>query len=95
VYSDRENELRLKPYHRLDIRIDRFFNYEWGYGNVFFEALNIYLRDNPGGLSWDERRPYSATNPQISAEFGNLVIPAGSKFGTRVPLFNFGVEVMF
>ncbi|KAB2932754.1 MAG: TonB-dependent receptor [Leptonema illini] len=95
VYSDRENELRLKPYHRLDIRIDRFFNYEWGYGNVFFEALNIYLRDNPGGLSWDNRRPYSATNPQISAEFGNLVIPAGDKEGTRVPLFNFGVEVMF
>jgi len=95
VYSDRENELRLGPYHRLDIRIDRFFNYEWGYGNFFVEALNIYLRDNPGGLSWDQRRPYSATNPQISPEFGNLVIPVGDKQGSRVPLFNIGIEIMF
>lgn len=95
VYSNRENELRLKPYHRLDIRIDRFFNYDWGYGNFFFEALNVYLRDNPGGLAWDKRRPYSATNPGISPEFGNLVIPVGDKEGTRVPLFNIGIEVMF
>lgn len=95
IYSDRENELRLGPYHRLDIRIDRFFNYEWGYGNVFFEALNIYLRENPGGLSWDKRRPYSNTNPQIAPEFGNLVVPVSGSEGLRVPLFNVGIEIMF
>lgn len=95
VYSQRTNELRLKPYHRLDIRIDRFFNYEWGYGNVFFEALNLYLRDNPGGYAWDSSQPFSATNPSITPEFGNIVVPTGDGQGLRVPLFNIGVEVKF
>ncbi|MCB1165867.1 MAG: TonB-dependent receptor plug domain-containing protein [Leptospiraceae bacterium] len=95
IYSTRRNELRLKPYHRLDIRIDRFFNYEWGFGNVFVEALNLYLRDNPGGYSWDEAQPFSKANPSVTPEFGNLVVPSGQGQGLRIPLINFGIEVQF
>lgn len=93
VYSDDRNQLRLKPYHRLDVRVDRFFNYEWGYGNFFFEALNLYLRDNPGGVQWDKTQPYSNRNPSISPEFGTLIIPGPKGSGYIIPLFNFGIEV--
>ena len=95
VFSPNRNTLRLKPYHRLDIRIDRFFNYEWGFGNVFIEALNLYLRDNPGNYSFDESQPFSKANPSVTPEFGNLVIPTSNGTGLRIPLINFGVEVQF
>jgi len=94
VYSDLTNSGRLKPYHRLDIRIDRFFNYEWGYGNVFVELLNVYLRDNPVGQNWADNRPISRTNPETQYDFGTLVVPAGNN-RMKIPLLNFGVEVQF
>ena len=65
------------------------------FGNVFIEALNIYLRDNPGNYSFDESQPFSKANPSVTPEFGNLVIPTSSGQGLRVPLINFGVEVQF
>ena len=93
-YSDGINYQRLRPYHRLDIRIDRFFNYSWGYGNFFFEALNVYVRKNPAGFQWSSSRPYSATNPEEFYDFSYLNVPAGKKV-LRVPLFNVGLEVKF
>ena len=92
--SDGINYHRLRPYHRLDIRIDRFFNYSWGYGNFFFEALNVYVRKNPSGIVWSSARPYSATNPQESYDFSYLTVSAGDKL-VRIPLFNVGMEVKF
>ncbi|EMY78602.1 hypothetical protein LEP1GSC060_3972 [Leptospira weilii serovar Ranarum str. ICFT] len=46
----------------MDIRIDKFLNYEWGYVNTFFEVINVYMRQNVSGESFDVTRPYSATN---------------------------------
>ncbi|HNJ35302.1 MAG TPA: TonB-dependent receptor, partial [Leptospiraceae bacterium] len=62
TYSQNLNSGRLKPYHRLDVRIDHFINYSWGFGNIFVEMLNVYLRDNPVNMSWNQARPISRTN---------------------------------
>jgi hypothetical protein len=43
------NTKRLKDYHRLDIRYDKFYNFEWGYINWYIEIVNIYLRKNVNG----------------------------------------------
>ncbi|MBI3396015.1 MAG: TonB-dependent receptor [Spirochaetia bacterium] len=95
VYSAQTNSGRLKPYHRLDIRVDRFFNYEWGFGNVFVEIINAYIRDNPTGQDWSRSEPVSRTNPSIQYDFGSLNIPAGPNRVVKSPLFNVGVEVQF
>ncbi len=94
VFSDVVNSKRLEPYHRLDVRVDRFVNYDWGFGNVFLELLNVYLRDNPTSESWTAARPYSRTNPAVQYDFGTLVWRQG---GSRIkfPLFNFGTEIQF
>lgn len=94
-FSDTKNTVRQKPYHRLDLRLDKFLNYEWGYGNVYLELLNVYIRDNPGGFSFDKSVPYSNINPQTANEFGNLEIPISGKKRLRIPLFNIGIEVKF
>lgn len=94
-YSDETNSGRLKPYHRLDLRIDRFINYDWGFGNVFIEVLNVYLRDNPTSLEWNRSEPYSRNNPAVAYDFGTLEVPAGKGKKAKIPLVNFGVEVQF
>ncbi len=86
---------RLSPYHRLDIRVDRFLNYPWGFGNIFVELLNVYLRKNPEGINFDRARPYSVTNPSVADGFGNLEVPAGKGRAYRIPLLNLGIEVKF
>ncbi len=94
VFSQYRNGERLPDYHRLDLRIDRFLNYSWGYGNIFFEMLNVYARQNETGRNWDRSRPYSATNPTISYDF--LLLQ--QEIGTRralIPFFNMGIEVKF
>jgi hypothetical protein len=95
VYSKDLFSKRYPEYHRLDLRLDRFFNYSWGQGNFFVEALNVYLRDNQTGLSWSSARPYSATNPSPSMDFGLLRLPAGDGKGYKMPLLNIGIEMNF
>lgn len=94
-YSDLKYSARLKPYHRLDIRIDRFLNYEWGYGNVFVEVLNVYLKKNEAGLSWSSAQPYSARNPRTIYDLGTLEQPVAGGKRMRFPLINAGLEVKF
>jgi hypothetical protein len=93
-YSDLTNSERLRPFHRLDLRIDRFLNYTWGYGNLYFEALNIYLRKNPIGMGWSNSSPYSRTNPSQQYDFSLLQQQSG-KEKILYPLFNIGLEVKF
>jgi len=93
-YSPGVNYHRLRPYHRLDVRVDRFIHYTWGYGSIFFEALNLYARKNPAGIVWSNARPFSTTNPQEIYDFSYLMASAGKK-NIRIPLFNFGMEVKF
>lgn len=84
------NVKRLKPFHRLDIRFDRFVHYEWGYMNWYIEILNVYVRNNVYGQSWNPTMPYSATNPKPSPALGTL------QYGNYlIPLFNVGMEAHF
>ncbi|EQA46533.1 TonB-dependent receptor plug domain protein [Leptospira broomii serovar Hurstbridge str. 5399] len=85
------NSRRLKPYHRLDLRFDRFFNYEWGFVNTFFEIINVYLRENVNGQNFDNTRPFSGTNPKPSPTFGTITLAGG----VVIPFFNIGIEVKF
>lgn len=93
-YSDTPNTLRQSPYHRLDLRLDKFLNYDWGYGNVYLELINAYIRNNPGGYFFDKSVPYSNINPEVGTEFGTLQITS-KKTRIRIPLFNLGIEVKF
>lgn len=95
VYSTQINSRRMQPYHRLDIRIDRFFHYEWGYANTFVEVLNVYLRDNEQAVAWSSARPYSRTNPYPIYDFGSLEQRVDSNHVMKFPLVNFGIEVKF
>ncbi|HNJ05702.1 MAG TPA: hypothetical protein PLB73_15690, partial [Leptospiraceae bacterium] len=95
TYSQNLNSGRLKPYHRLDVRIDHFINYSWGFGNIFVEMLNVYLRDNPVNMSWNQARPISRTNPSIQNDFGTLESSTGDGKKIKFPLINFGLEVQF
>ncbi|MCB1177170.1 MAG: TonB-dependent receptor [Leptospiraceae bacterium] len=88
--NDYVNSRRIKPYHRLDIRLDRFVNYEWGYINWYIEIINIYMRDNELGESFNSTRPYSRTNPSPQYDF--FVLRNG---GRKSPFFNVGLEVRF
>ncbi len=94
-YSDVTLSKRMKPYHRLDIRIDRFINYEWGFGNIYLELLNVYLRENTESKGWSTGRPFSATNPEANRDFGSLQFEAGNGKYLKVPLFNIGLEMKF
>ncbi|AVV52112.1 TonB-dependent receptor plug domain-containing protein [Leptospira santarosai] len=89
--ADYINTKRLNDYHRLDIRIDKFLNYEWGYVNTFFEIINVYMRQNVAGEAFNVTRPYSSTNPKPSPTFGTISLPGG----VVIPFFNIGIEVKF
>ncbi|EMO31325.1 TonB-dependent receptor plug domain protein [Leptospira santarosai str. HAI821] len=89
--ADYINTKRLNDYHRLDIRIDKFLNYEWGYVNTFFEIINVYMRQNVAGETFNVTRPYSSTNPKPSPTFGTISLPGG----VVIPFFNIGIEVKF
>ena len=89
-YSKDKNSKRFAPYHRLDIRIDKFLNYEWGYMNMFVEIINFYTRENQTGESFNNTQPYSTTNPSPSYDFSTL--QSGSAI---IPLINIGLEARF
>lgn len=89
--ADYVNTKRLADYHRFDIRIDKFLNYEWGYVNTFFEIINVYMRQNVSGENFNVTRPYSSTNPKPSPTFGTITLSGG----VVIPFFNIGIEVKF
>ncbi len=94
VFSPYENTERTAAFHRLDLRIDRFFRYGWGYGNFFVELLNVYVRRNETGKSWNRSRPFSATNPEPVYDFVLLQQSQGDKT-YFIPFFNVGIEMKF
>jgi hypothetical protein len=85
------NSRRVAPYHRLDLRFDRFINYEWGYVNVYFEIINTYIRKNVLQENFSSQSPYSLRNPQPSLDTFSLRLPSGQ----FIPFFNIGMEVRF
>lgn len=88
--GDYQNSRRATPYHRLDVRFDKFLNYEWGYMNLYLELLNLYVRENILTENFDSTKPFSATNPSPQGDF--YILRNG---GTKTPFFNIGLEVRF
>ena len=89
--NDYVNSRRQPSYHRLDIRIDKFLSYEWGYINLYLEIINIYIRKNVTGESYTTTAPFSKTNPVPQGDFFTLQLPSGM----LIPFFNLGMEVRF
>jgi hypothetical protein len=90
-YSEAYNSARLMPVHQLSIRLDHFDNYEWGYGNWFIEAINVYGHRNPEKENFNFLYPYlRGFNPEVQYESNYLV--SGSR---RLPLLNAGLELRF
>ena len=85
------NSRRQPSYHRFDIRIDKFLSYEWGYVNLYLEIINIYIRKNVTGESFNTTAPFSRTNPVAQNDFFTLQLPSGM----LIPFFNLGMEVRF
>ena len=88
--ADYVNSRRQKPYHRMDIRIDKFLNYEWGYMNVYLEIINVYMRRNANQESFSNAAPFSKTNPSKQYDF--FTLQAGS---VLIPFYNMGLELRF
>ncbi|HMW03795.1 MAG TPA: TonB-dependent receptor plug domain-containing protein [Leptospiraceae bacterium] len=89
--NDYSNSRRQIPYHRFDIRIDKFLAYEWGYINVYLELINIYMRKNVNGEDFDSTAPYSKRNPGPRNDFFTLQLPSGM----LIPFINVGMEARF
>jgi hypothetical protein len=55
VYSNDFNSARLGSFQQVDLRLDRFMNYEWGLVNGYIEVINLLGRRNISGLEWLDR----------------------------------------
>ncbi len=91
IYSTEKNTERLPPYHRLDLRFDKIFNYEWGKIIYFLEFINAYARTNYINKQFKSGRPFSEINPTNTLDPAILPI----RNFTNLPLINFGIEVIF
>jgi hypothetical protein len=95
-YSDRYNSDRLHPFHQLDIRIDRFLNYGWGYANYYLELINVYARRNPESQSFNFLSPYNrGSNPATTYDSTYIETPSGGGRKLLLPLINVGLELKF
>lgn len=95
-YSDFYNSARLGPFHQLDIRIDRFLNYEWGYANLYVEFINFYARRNPESENFSFLYPYvKGFNPSVTYESTYMETPIGKGKRMLIPLINAGMEIRF
>lgn len=95
-YSDRYNSERLTPFHQLDIRLDRFLNYEWGYANYYVEIINAYAHKNQETANYNFLRPYvPGYNPAPQYESTYVETPVGGGRVLLLPLINVGIEVKF
>jgi hypothetical protein len=98
-YSDQFNSERLPSFHQLDIRIDKFINYEWGFTNVYLEIINLYGRRNVSGQNFVATRPFlNGFNPEptfdtVNSPYVQSPLPGGRL--VYLPLVNFGLEVRF
>ena len=58
--------------------------------NVFLEIINVYMRENQSGESFNNTQPYSSTNPAPATDFSTL-----RSGNTIIPLINIGMEARF
>lgn len=93
IYSPYENTARLPAFHRLDLRLDRYYHYQWGFMNFYLEFLNLYGRNNFTDIAWNPARPArSELNPRLNLDPTTFRIQS---VGITLPLINFGLEVQF
>ncbi len=98
-YSKQYNSDRLLPFHQIDIRIDTFDHYSWGYINVYLEFVNFYGRKNQTGFDFDNLKAYqngvnpSSTFDTVNSPYIQSQRPNGSPI--NLPLINLGMEVRF
>lgn len=98
-YSKNYNSDRLLPFHQIDIRIDAFDHYSWGYLNVYLEFVNFYGRKNQTGYDFDNLKAYqngvnpSSTYDTVNSPYIESQRPNGSPI--NLPLINLGMEVRF
>lgn len=96
VYSDYYNSERLGPFHQLDVRLDYFINYSWGYANCYIELVNLYARKNPEQENFDNFYPYvRGSNPSISYESTYYESKTGEGRSVLWPMINIGMEIKF
>jgi len=89
--------------HQLDLRLDRFYNYEWGFVNWYVELLNVYGRRKPLSENFNPFQPYSTgrfspQNPvhnydNLNSPYIQTVMPGGRLI--YLPMVVFGLEVRF
>ncbi len=52
---------RNNPFHQLDVRIDKTWNFSRGSLNLFLEVLNVYNNSNPEGVQYNYNYTQSQT----------------------------------
>ncbi len=98
-YSGNFNSDRFIPYHQIDIRLDKFITYDWGYFNWYIELVNLYGRRNVSGQDFDNFRAYQrGSNPApifdtVNSPYVQVVRPGGNL--VFIPILNIGMEVRF
>ncbi|MBM9576346.1 TonB-dependent receptor plug domain-containing protein [Leptospira sp. 201903070] len=107
-YSDYYNSGRWPDFHQLDIRIDRFMNYQWGYVNTYLEFINFFGNRNQISESFNNFGPYSRssstnpltgiTTPSNPSPIYNSNYIESTAFGGKVkyyPLISIGIQIKF
>lgn len=98
-YSNDYNSARLSQFQQVDIRLDRFENYEWGVVNGYIEVINLLGRRNVSGENYDVTKPYlNGSNPTpvydtLNSPYIQSPLPGGRL--VYLPLLNIGLEVRF
>ena len=99
VYSNDFNSARLGSFQQVDLRLDRFMNYEWGLVNGYIEVINLLGRRNISGQTFEATKPYlNGSNPTptydtLNSPYVQSPLPGGRL--VYLPLLNIGVEVRF
>ncbi|MBL8021581.1 MAG: TonB-dependent receptor [Leptospirales bacterium] len=95
-YSDFYNSERYPAIHQLDMRLDYFMNYEWGYANWYVELINVYGHRNVETENFDFLYPYQkGSNPSYQYESNYIQTPIGGGRQALLPLINIGLELKF
>lgn len=100
-YSEFYNSARYKHFHQLDIRIDKFFNYDWGYINLYFEFVNLLGKRYQVDETFNPFAPYSPYQAGFTLQnpepvyFSNYIESKVNGKIKYLPLINIGMEARF
>ncbi|MCP5497838.1 MAG: TonB-dependent receptor plug domain-containing protein [Leptospiraceae bacterium] len=100
-YSEFYNSARYKNFHQLDIRIDKFFNYVWGYMNLYLEFVNLMGRRYQVDQTFNAFAPYSPYKAGFTLQnpepvyFSNYIESKVNGKVKYLPLINMGMETRF